>query len=79
MLAQVSGYNIGFDVDVTGRAIVSGSCDGRVFIYDRERSSRLHQLKMSDNREVCNNVACHPVLSALTAVTTLSGELSIWK
>lgn len=75
----MSGYNIGFDVDVTGRGILTGSCDGRVVIYDRERSSKVHQLKVGDRGEVCNNVAGHPVLPALTAVTTLSGELSIWK
>ena len=72
------GYNIGFDISLDGHFIVSGSADGNVHVYNYHNAKTVQKINLGE-RTVCLDIACHPVLNSIVAVSTWDGEISILK
>ncbi|CAD5118639.1 DgyrCDS7327 [Dimorphilus gyrociliatus] len=72
---KVNGYSIG--MDYVGEYVISGSCDGSVYIYDFFTGKSIKKMNLGDTC-ICLDVIHHPVLRGLITTGTWNGRLVCW-
>ncbi|XP_022108558.1 WD repeat-containing protein 25-like isoform X2 [Acanthaster planci] len=74
---QLEGYRIGCDFSPDGTLLNTGSCDGRVYVYDYRTSRILKTLQC--HAGPCTDVAWHPVLPGVMASCSWDGAVHVWQ
>ncbi|XP_038078408.1 WD repeat-containing protein 25-like isoform X2 [Patiria miniata] len=74
---QLEGYHIGCDFSPDGALLVSGSSDGKVYIYDNHTARILKTLQCHSGP--CTEVAWHPVLPGVMASCSWDGTVDVWQ
>ncbi|KAK3749483.1 hypothetical protein QZH41_013450 [Actinostola sp. cb2023] len=72
---QVSAYVVGFDFSPDGSLVVSGSADGKMYIYNSRTSRCISSLPV--NSSVCMDTSYHPSLPSTVATCGFDGQIAI--
>ena len=73
---QVCGYRIQCNFSPDGRLVVSGSSDGRVYLYQYTTTKLLKVLEAHPH--VCTDVSYHPTLPSVLASGGWEGDVCIF-
>lgn len=71
----VSGFDVGFDLNLDGGLLCSASSEGKVHFYDYTSSKKVSMLELTDS--ACLGVAWSPRSSSQVAVSDWNGNIHI--
>lgn len=78
-LHKLKGFPIQFDFSPDGQFLYSGSSAGQIYIYQYSNSKLVSTLPVFDATDPVIAVAHHPILKSVLAVTSWSGNVSVYQ